>query len=68
MVKYQNRVQKQLEHIRRECAKVKVLKVPREESYEVDMVAKLVTSRKADMIVNIFIEVAEAPCIKKHVD
>lgn len=39
---------------------MKAFKVPRKEKHEVEIVAKLIMSKTAEMVVNIFVEMAEA--------
>lgn len=45
--------------MKREDAKVKVFRVPREANYKVDMVPKLATLGIIEMPVNILVEVAD---------
>lgn len=65
MVKYHKRVHVQLEQIKGEGIKVKVLRIPKEENLENNMVAKLAILRIAEMLMNMFVEVAEPSYTEK---
>lgn len=51
--------------MKEEGIEVKLFKVPREENHEVDLMAKLVTSKMAEMPRSVLMKIAEVLCIEK---
>lgn len=53
--------------MKREGINIKVFRKPREKNHKADMVAKLAASGIAGILMNVFMEVAEAPCTKRMI-
>lgn len=48
--------------MKREGAEVKVFRVPKEENHKVDLLAKMAILGMVEMVANILVKMAEAPC------